>query len=190
MQNNQPKLEKFEIVKFGPYRFIGKSVYASNARGTSEIFEFFREHSDWVFEELNALKEYASDDKNNIALSHFELYDPEEFMNSFWKDKVYYGKPDLFGYTIGRFMKADTPVPEGLNYIDIFELFVAKAWIKSNNKFGMVNQDLIFDEIRRTGIYDEASHIFKADVFPVSIENDISIHKVYMACEIKNSPQT
>ena len=96
-------LINFEIVKFGPYRFIGKTVYASNKRGTGEICEYLREHSDWIFKELDALKEYASDDIHNVALQHWELYDPKgDGLAMYWKEYVNYETYELQGYTVGR----------------------------------------------------------------------------------------
>jgi len=64
------KVEKFDITKFGPYRFIGKSV---PARGhgpisTTDIFRSLWHYSDWIFNKLDEMSEYASDEKFNCAL--------------------------------------------------------------------------------------------------------------------------
>ena len=67
MENNQPKLEKFEVVKCGPYRFIGKSVYARAFGKSDMIFGGLWEKSDWIFKQLGSLKEYASDEIHNTA---------------------------------------------------------------------------------------------------------------------------
>ena len=39
------------------------------------------------------------------------------------------------GYTIGRFMKAGTPTPKGLNFIDLPEIFIAKGWVKGEFEY-------------------------------------------------------
>ena len=75
MENNQLKLENLEIVKCGSYRFVGESVYKGNKRGGEGTFDFMWRHSDWVFEELDAMKEYASDIVHNAALITWDKYD-------------------------------------------------------------------------------------------------------------------
>ena len=59
----------FEIVKIESCKFVGKSVYArEHGKETSGIFKFCRENFGWVFDELDALKEYATDETHNAAL--------------------------------------------------------------------------------------------------------------------------
>jgi len=172
----------FEIVKFGPCRFIGKTVYASNKRGTGEICEYLREHSDWVFNELDALKEYASDDISNIALQHWELYDPKgDGLTMYWKEYVNYQTYELQGFTVGRFMKADTPVPNSMNYIDIFEIYIAKAWWI--NEMPRDLEQLMSDEIKRRGIYGRGEPaMFTANLFPIPDENGVPVYGKYIPC--------
>jgi len=128
MENNQSVFEKFEVVKSEPYRFIGSSVYIgnkapgewpSNNRMLFDIHDSIWELKNWVFTELDKLKEYASDETHNAVLVTWEKYDD---------------KNQLYGYYIGKFMKADTPVPNGMDYFDVNEDYFAKAWKKG--KFG------------------------------------------------------
>jgi len=109
-------LEKFEIVPLGPCRFIGKSVYARAGAGYSgQIFGGLWGNSAGIFAALNAIAEYAAGETDGIALLTWDKYDERK---------------KLLGYTVGRFMKADTPVPDGLDYFDIPAAFVAKGWVK------------------------------------------------------------
>lgn len=103
------KLEKFEISEFGPYRFIGKTVYA--APGSGEIFGELWGNSKEIFVTLTRLSEYASDETCNVA-----------YMN--WNTEK-----NLLGYTVGRFMRPDTPVPDGLDSVEIPNQFVAKSLV-------------------------------------------------------------
>ena len=103
------KVEKCEIVEFGPFRFIGKTVYA--APGSGNYFGGIWENSKEIFDAINSLTKYATEETNNVA-----------YMN--WNTEK-----KLLGYTVGRFMKVDTPVPDGLDYLDIPEQYVAKSLV-------------------------------------------------------------
>jgi len=107
------ELKKLEFAKLGPCRFVGKSVYAPP--GSGEIFGAMWCDSGPVFEAIGKLSEYATNEAHNIALLTWDRYTKEN---------------PMMGYTIGKFMKAGTPVPEGLDFIDLPETFVAKGWVK------------------------------------------------------------
>ena len=103
------KLEKFEIVEFGPFKFIGKTVYA--APGSGEIFGELWGNSKEIFAILDEMLDYQTDETCNVA-----------YMN--WNTQK-----NQLGYTVGRFMRADAPVPDGLDSIDIPHQFVAKSLV-------------------------------------------------------------
>jgi len=166
MENNKPVLEKFEVVKCGPFRFIGKTMYARAGKSGDLCGALFHGYGDWVFKTLDGMKEYATEDIYNAALVAWDKYDE---------------KNKLMSYTIGRFMKADTPVPEDMDYFDIPEGYVAK---------GLTNQgddrkayELVREEVKRQGKYVAASWIWSAEIFWKSIEDGKFNMGVYIACE-------
>ena len=109
-------LEKFEFVKFGPFKFVGKSVYArSGPQYSGFIFGGLWCSFDKISNELDKLSGYATAEQNAVALLTWDKYDDEK---------------QLLGYTVGKFMKADCPVPDGLDFFDIPEMVVAKSLIK------------------------------------------------------------
>ena len=175
-----PALERFEITKCGPYRFIGRSIY-SWAWGHLDTFAYLREQSGPVFEMLDSMREYASDDPHNAALRHWEAYGDKGVTQ--WK-VLHFGKTELLGYTVGRFMKAGAPVPEGMNYIDIPEMHLAKAWMKGtpDDKVGLIDEGLIYDEICRTDRFRDAPWMFAAEIYPVPDENGVPVFGSYVAC--------
>lgn len=109
------ELKEITFEEFGPYRFLGKSVYArAGAEQSGQIFGSLWENSAWVFEKLDSMKEYATEETNNAALITGDKYDEEK---------------QLLGYTVGRFMRADAPVPEGMDFFDLPAMYVAKGWV-------------------------------------------------------------
>ena len=176
--------EKFEVVKFQPYRFIGSSVYIGNkAPGTwpannkrmFDIHDSLWALSGWIFDELDKLKEYASDEIHNAALVTWEKYDD---------------KNALYGYYIGRFMKAGAPVPKGMDYFDINEEYMAKAWKKGKlgDRFGnmlIYGEGECGEEIGRTGLYDARGWVCMAEIYPEPDENGESFVGVYIPCSLK-----
>jgi len=122
---DEPRKAKFEIVKWEPRRFIGKSIYVRavmdgireelpSARICGELWG----QRDWIFKALDGLSEHATDDKQDVGLITWEKYDE---------------KNRLFGYTVGRFMKAGTPVPDFMDYIDIPAEYLAKGYVRMDN---------------------------------------------------------
>ena len=161
----------FEIAPFGPYRFIGKSVYFGNKKGLAEfgIFDYMWKHRDWVWGKLDNVTEYNSDESHNAALVTWDRYDD---------------KNQLLGYSVGRFMQADTPVPDGLDYIDIPETHLAKGWWRKEcdeGKWFAYGDAWVNDEINRTGEYMAAGWKFMAEVHPVS-KDGLPLIGAYIPC--------
>ena len=187
IQKHTPgKLVSFETVKCGPYRFIGKSVLARGhgQRGTAALFRSNWHNSGWVFEELDKLSEYASDEPHNSALMTWEHYGEE--------------KGQLKTYTVGRFMQPDTPVPSEMDYFDIPQMVVAKGFARSHNNFpegyngenhvfgeyfgDTLAEGLFWDEAERQGRYKAAIWKFSAEVYPEVPSNDYTFG-YYCGCE-------
>ena len=188
MGNDKPILESFEIVKFGPYRFIGRSVYFW-AWGPKYHMRSAWEHSDSVFKTLDEMKEYASDDTRNVGFGHWEMFDLGDARQHF-KNEMFFGKTELLGYTVGRFMKPDTPVPAGMNYIDIFEIHAAKVFWKEQPGWGLGTPSVaMFDAINGTDDYKPASYLFEADIYPVPDANGVLIYGAYMGVKPLNAEE-
>jgi len=136
-------IEKLEIVKGGPYRFIGKSMYVR--AGSSDEFCFFILGVNWIWEKLDKINEYATVDNSNACLVTWDKYDD---------------KSELMGYTAGRFMKADTPVPEDMDYFDIPEGYIGKCIVRNGDA-----QKILKDEAQKQG-YEAATHIWHAEIYP------------------------
>ena len=180
-QNEKPqmtKLDSIEIVPFGPYRFIGRSVYASPFhREAGGIYRAMWENSDWIFEELDKLQEYASDDTRHHAFQTWEKYDE---------------KTKLMGYTVGRFMKPGTPVPEGMDYFDVEATAVAKGFIKSKNWEDGFHSDKLTRVALDQQNYNQTSWKWYTEAYPagypkkhVPDENGDFLFGTYISCEKK-----
>ena len=125
-------LEKIEFAKFEACRFIGKSVYArTGPQNSGYIFGGMWSNCDFIYKQLDELSEYATTEEQHMALLTFDKYDEVK---------------KLLGYTVGRFMKADTPVPEGLDYFDYPEMFIAKVSIKGKFDDTISNAYRLADE--------------------------------------------
>lgn len=166
--DRKPALLKYEVVKFGPYRFIGKSMYA-RAGKSDDLCGALWNSSDWVFHVLDTMPEYATDEKDDTALVTWEKYDE---------------KNKLMGYTVGRFMKENTPVPENMDYVDIPEMDVAKGWMLK--QYENIAEQLVKEETERRGIYIAASWIYMAEVNPKLDVNGASIYGYFIPCQPKN----
>ena len=168
-------LVSLEIVPFGPYRFIGKSVYYAQAGGPVVPYGWLWENSKWIFEALDGLKEYATGETHNIALMTWDKYDE---------------KKKLMGYTVGRFMRADTPVPAGLDFFDIPAMTVAKGWVRGTFGDMLDNaSQLTKDAIAQQGKYVGTSWEWVTETYTketVTDDNVVSTMGCYMGCkEIK-----
>jgi hypothetical protein len=169
--------EKIEFEQFGPYRFIGKSVYARvGAEQSSEIFGGLWGNSSGIFSTLDGLTEYVTGETYNIALLTFDKYDEQK---------------KLMGYTVGRFMKAGTPVPNDLDYFDIPQTIVAKGWVKGEFHDMIGNAEKLTTEAiskqdKYELVWDKSS--FTAEVYTsetVAKGGVDSVFGYYMTCKEK-----
>lgn len=167
------KLEKFEIVKSGPYRFIGKSVYVRNdwenpRSATGEIVQGVWRAKEWVFQTLDAMTEYITDMPYGGGLYIWDKYEE---------------RSKLTGYIIGKFMKAGTPVPDGLDYFDIPEGYIAKGW-------GGYVEGEVKAMLRNAEEYADASWLWGGEVFNdyTSLGNGVNVDGLsgyFIACKLK-----
>ncbi|MCL2774629.1 MAG: GyrI-like domain-containing protein [Oscillospiraceae bacterium] len=173
MSNANPTvLEKLVFKPFGPYRFIGKGVCA--APGSSEVFGALWKDWNKISEPLNNMKEYkVTEEPNSIALLDNKGID--EFQNKMW-------------YTIGFFMKPDTPVPNGYDFRDIPAIYVAEGHFKGEFWTMVFSQhSLLQDAICAQSEYVFASPVFAAEVYIPETDADkdgISRMKYYISCEL------
>jgi len=168
---------QLEVTKGGPYRFIGKSVYfrAFGNKGAGEIAAAMWKSSDWVFQELDKLSDYASDEPHNAAFLSWNHYSDEPG----YLFDITYQSTHLLGYTVGRFMKPNTPVPKGMDSMDIPEGHIAKGWIKGEN--ADIEKD-ISKALKKEGIYEPTSWKFMTEVYPKKEENGDPLFGYYIAC--------
>jgi len=141
-------MERFEIVKHEPYRFIGKSVYFRNDWGndgaqTDALSQSAWAAKKWIFNTLDAMEEYHVDMPYGCGLYMWDRYDD---------------RSQLQGYIIGKFMKADTPVPAGMDYFDIDEGYIAKGW-------GGYVENEVRAELKKSN-YKNASYLYSVEAFP------------------------
>ena len=166
-------MENFEITNCGPYRFIGKAMFVRAGKSGELCGALFETCGGWVFEKLDGMKEYATSEIHNAAFLDWSKYDD---------------KNQLMGYTIGRFMKADTPVPEDMDYIDIPEGLITKIFIEGDVE-GDVTGDackMLRDEIERQGIYRPSGKLWwSAEIYPKPDENGVSHIGYYESYERK-----
>ena len=139
------------------------------------LFKPIWEKCAWVFDELDAMSEYASNEIHNAVLFTWEKYDD---------------KNELFGYYVGRFMRPETPVIKdaGLDYFDIPGGYIAKAWTKGSfgDKSGSMlvyGEQRTNDEIVKTGAYNAQGWIWMAEVYTKPDENGETFIGTYMKCE-------
>jgi len=179
--DNMAKLEKFEILKFGPYRFIGKSVYARCGQ-SGYIFGGLWGNDEWIFKKLNSMKEYASDITDDVGFMTFDKYDEQK---------------KLLGYTVGKFMKPDTPVPADLigteyemDYFDIPATFVAKGFVNKAGDGWQHVQKLTYEAIeQQTKYIATPCEEFSAEIYanPTVGANigEASLFGYYVSCKEK-----
>jgi len=149
-------MEKFEITKNEPCRFIGKVVFVRNDWSNPHIEpthvqgQLWRA-KDWIFDTLDKMTDYAVDMPYAASLYTWERYDE---------------KNKLIGYILGRFMKANCPVPDGMDYYDIPEGYIAKGWKECPAGEPYVwCEDMVKEAVRNSGDYNDASYIWGGDVF-------------------------
>jgi len=148
-EQQAPNLTKFEIVKCGPYRLIGKAVYVRNDWGnpnahTGEIVSSLWLAKDWIFKTLDEMTEFIANDM--------------PYAGGIYMWDKYEEKNQLQGYIIGKFMKADTPVHDCLDSFDIPEGYIAKGW-------GGFVEGEVKDILRNSDEYADASWFWNGEVF-------------------------
>lgn len=168
-------LTSFEIVKCGGYRFIGKTVYVRNdwsraESHTGEIVQGVWKAKDWIFTTLDAMTEYIAADMPYGGGLY--IWDKHEEKNQ------------LTGYIIGKFMKADTPVPDGMDYFDMPETHIAKGW-------GGYVEEEVKDILRGSEEYADASWLWGGEVFDnfESLGNGVHVDQLsgyFVACILKS----
>lgn len=158
-------LKKLEFEAFGPYRFVGKSVYArSGSKYSGAIFGGLWGASEPIFEQLDQLSGYVAGERDKAALLTADKYDEEKC---------------LLGYTVGRFMKPGTPVPEGLDYFDIPEMIVAKGLVAGEFDDMVDNAHrLVEEEIARQGEYIPTYQVL-AEVYTKDTIAKGGVHSVF-----------
>lgn len=142
-------LEKCEIAVFGPYRFLGKTVYAPP--GAGETFGGLWANSKEIFDALDRLAAYATEETNRAAYLHWDA------------------ERKLLGYTVGKFMRADAPAPEGMDAIDIPRQYVAKSFLRGEFDEMIANAPHLAEEaIQKQTEYEIGWNetFFGAEVYP------------------------
>ena len=192
--------EGYEIAKCGPCRFIGKSIYARAFGYSHEIFSNYWETESCkrVFEELDKMSEYASDHKHDAALFTWESFNSEERVGN---GNTLHGPNQFMGYTVGRFMKAGTPVPENMDYIDIpEEYYMAQAFFDIPEAEYERGRDYDYDEqgkyneggkyltehdirnaLKRQGLY-EYNRTFLGTFYPDKDQNNGINYAYFVGC--------
>ena len=176
-------LEKIEFTKFEACRFIGKSVYArTGPQNSGYIFGGMWSNCDFIYKQLDELSEYTTTEEHNMALLTFDKYDEVK---------------KLLGYTVGKFMKADTPVPEGLDYFDYPEMYIAKTTIKGKFNDALCNAYRLADEAIKSqseyvSLCDGCKKVCDLCFFEVEVyfsppdERDDYVFGFYLPCKIKD----
>jgi len=147
--HNPSKLANFEITKNEPCRLIGKSIYVRNDWSNPHIQPDHLQvplwHAkEWICKTLDAMTEYIAPDMPYCSgIYMWDRYDD---------------RSQLQGYIIGKFMKADTPVPDGMDYFDIPEGYIAKGW-------GGHVEDEIKNILQNSQEYNDASWLWGGDVY-------------------------
>lgn len=164
-KESNAELEKFEIVKMDACRFIGQSVYARAFFDPwgEKMFDYLVAASEDIFKQLDELSAYATEETNNFGLITWEFHNGER--QSYYD--MFLSKSELQGYTVGRFMKPDTPVPDGMRYFDIPELYVAKAWVTGNDP--EIAERLCLEAIDKQAGYSYASWMYQGDILSKDI---------------------
>jgi len=163
---------KLETVKFEPCRFVGGSVYLGNKGrwDNNSLTEILWERSGWIFEMLDGLSGYATVDTHKAALTVWDKFD---------------GKNELFGYYIGKFMKAGTPVPHDLDYFDIDMDYMMKIWVKGKFRDGGYGDLWNCPGYEADQKYIDMSRVCAAEVYPEPDGNGESFVGYYRPCNLK-----
>ena len=98
--------------------------------------------------------------------------------------------PFFYGGRATGYMKAGVPVPDDMDYFDVNEEYIAKAWRKGKlgDRFGdmlIYGEGECKEEIERTGLYKDGGWVCMAEVYPQPDENGESFVGVYIPCALK-----
>jgi len=159
-------LEKFEITPFGPYRFIGKTVYSG------DDFGGLWGRSKFIFDAIAELSDYAADETHNVALMTWDVPN------------------NRLCYTVGRFMKPETPVPDGLNHIDVPNKYMARGTV--SGEFGDMTDNapkVTKEAIDKQAEYEiDMGNWMEAEVYTVETIPKDGVHSrmgYYILCKAK-----
>lgn len=123
IKNHIVEMDNIRYMRLPALRFIGMDVMAKGENRGAQYGAMWEKSGEFI-PVLDSLTEYASEIKEPCALMH---HDDKE-----------YNKSDMH-YIVGRFMKAETPVPEGFSFYDLPESCAALAIY--TGEFGdMMNQ--------------------------------------------------
>ena len=142
-------ITNFEVKKHDAMRFIGCSVYCRFNWGhaqhpITDILGSVWSAKEWVFSTLDAMTEHQTDMPYAAALYIMDRYEDTP------------GR-EAQGYIIGKFMKADTPVPSGMDWIEIPAGTTAMGW-------GGYVENETYDATRDAG-YDPATWFWHGEIF-------------------------
>ncbi len=105
-------VQSVEYLSLPAMRFIGKDVVASGPDAGNQYGEMWGKSGAFM-PVLNAMTEFATTITDPCALMHHNNLDASQQMH----------------YLVGRFMKADTPVPEGFDFYDLPASTVCRIFV-------------------------------------------------------------
>jgi len=161
-QTAPEKEKRFEIRKHSAYRFIGCSVYCRFNWGHPhhpiiDIISSAWKAKEWVYSTLDAMTEYQTDMPYGSGLYIMDRYEDTP------------GR-EMQGYIIGKFMKADTPVPDGMDWIEVPAGHFALGWNCEEN--------YVYEATREAG-YTPMTWFIHGEIYPKKIETEYPNHTDY-----------
>ena len=106
------EVQSVEYLSLPALRFIGKDVVASGPEAGAQYGKMWGESGTFL-PALDKLSAYASELTDPCALMHHNNQDATQQMH----------------YLVGRFMKADTPVPDGFDFYDLPASRVCRVYV-------------------------------------------------------------
>ena len=170
---SKPSVEliNWEVVQSEAMRFVGKSFYGRASQ--SDEFCHVAQNLEWVFTALDEMEAYATTEIHDAALVSWERFDDTE---------------QLMRYTSGRFMKANTPVPPHMDFIEIPAGHMGKLFIRGGHE--NIALDMFRDLVSKQGLYD-VSYVMEGEIFPnrktdKGKDNSKRTFGAYLLCDPKN----
>jgi len=156
------KIKKFEIRQHPAYRFIGCSIYCRFNWGhphhpTIDMLSSVWKAKNWVFATLDAMSEYQTDMPYAAGLYIMDRYEDTPGRES-------------QGYIIGKFMKADTPVPSGMDWIEVPAGYTALGW--------NCDEGWVYDATREAG-YDPATWYWHGEIYQSELKTEYPNYDEY-----------